>query len=109
MRKFVREHYAVSSNRLVQSADIESDYFVDFELLAKKEGGSSMPVGRYEHFVNDNDNDLKDLLNSTENKNTRKNTNWSVTTFNDWRSAWMKTPGNLIPDILAFSAGELNF
>lgn len=46
-------------------ADMESNYFVDFDLLAKKEGGSSMPVGRYEHFVNDND--LKDLLNSTEN------------------------------------------
>lgn len=40
-------------------ADMESNYFVDFDLLAKKEGGSSMPVGRYEHFVN--------LLNSTEN------------------------------------------
>lgn len=88
-------------------ADMESNYFVDFDLLAKKEGGSSMPVGRYEHFVNDND--LKDLLNSTENKNTRKNTNWSVTTFNDWRSARMMMTGDQIPDILAFSAEELNF
>lgn len=32
-------------------ADIELDYFVDFELLAKKEGGSSMPEGRYEHLL----------------------------------------------------------
>ena len=72
-------------------ADMESNYFVDFDLLAKKEGGSYMPVGRYEHFVNDND--LKDLLNSTENKNTRKNTNWSVTTFNDWRSARLTMTG----------------
>lgn len=47
-------------------ADMELDYFVDFDLLAKKEGGSNIPVGRYEHFVNDNN--LKYLLNSTENK-----------------------------------------
>ena len=56
----------------------------DFDLLAKekeianvaftgKEEGPKMPVGCYEHFVTDND--LRDLLNSTESKNTRKNTN----------------------------------
>lgn len=37
-----------------------------------------MPVGRCEHFVYNND--LKYLHISTENKNIRKNTNWSVTT-----------------------------
>ncbi|XP_061191715.1 uncharacterized protein LOC133199931 [Saccostrea echinata] len=83
--------------------DMELDYAVDFDLLAKKEEGSKMPVGRYDHFVNDSD--LKELLNSTESKNT----NWSVTTFNDWRSARMLTTGDQISDILSFSAEELNF
>ncbi|XP_061170897.1 zinc finger MYM-type protein 2-like [Saccostrea echinata] len=84
---------------------MELDYAVDFDLLAKKEGGSKMSVGRYDHFVNDID--LKELLNSTESKNTRKNTNWSVTTFHDWRSARMLTTGDQIPDILSSSAEEL--
>ncbi|XP_061188736.1 zinc finger MYM-type protein 3-like [Saccostrea echinata] len=87
--------------------DMELDYAFDFDLLAKKEGGSKMSVGRYGHFVNDSD--LKELFNSTESKNTRKNTNWSVTTFNDWRSARNLTTGDQIPDILSFSAEELNF
>lgn len=78
-------------------ADMELDYFVDFDLLAKKEGGSNIPVGRYEHFVNDSD--LKGLLNSTENKNTRNDTNSSVTTFNDWRSPRMTITGYQILEI----------
>lgn len=79
-------------------ADMEFDYEVDFDLLAKKEGESNIPVGRYEHFVNDSDS--KDLLNSTENKNTRKNTN----TFNDWRSARMTMTGNKFRIFCPFSA-----
>jgi hypothetical protein len=90
----------------------------DFDLLAKekeianvaftgKEEGPKMPVGCYEHFVTDND--LRDLLNSTESKNTRKNTDWSLTTFNDWRTSRMSATGDQIPDILSSSAEELNF
>lgn len=65
-----------------------------------------MPVGRCEHFVYNND--LKYLHISTENKNIRKNTNWSVTTLNDWHSVRMTMTADQIPDILA-SVEELNF
>lgn len=65
-----------------------------------------MPVGRCEQFVNNND--LKYLHISTENKNIRKNTNWSVTTLNDWHFARMTMTGDQIPDILA-SVEKLNF
>jgi hypothetical protein len=45
-----------------------------------------------------NDSDIENLLRSTESKNTRRNTNWSVTTFNDWRTVRMEKTGCAIPE-----------
>jgi hypothetical protein len=45
------------------------------------------------------DNDIENLLKSTESKNTRKNTSWSVKTFKEWRSARVYATGNPIPEL----------
>ena len=58
---------------------------------------SASSESRYGNFVADTD--IKNLIKSTESRNTRKNTNWSLTTFNDWRFARMNATGSVIPDI----------
>ncbi|CAC5393680.1 unnamed protein product [Mytilus coruscus] len=67
--------------------------------------------------VNCNDNsrysfvediDIDKLVKSTESRNTRKNTTWSVATFNDWRVARMKSNYCAIPELLQFTANDVN-
>ena len=50
-----------------------------------------------------NDSDIENLVRSTESKNTRRNTNWSVTTFNDWRTVRMEQTGCAISELATFS------
>ncbi|XP_061179442.1 uncharacterized protein LOC133188069 [Saccostrea echinata] len=45
------------------------------------------------------DDDMENLLKSTESKNTRKNTSWSVKTFKEWRSARIFGTGSEIPEL----------
>ena len=55
-----------------------------------------------------NDSDIENLIRSTESKNTRRNTNWSVTTFNDWRTVRMEQTGCAIPELATFSVVDVN-
>ena len=61
---------------------------------------------RYGTFVDDEK--ISELISSTESKNTRKNTNWALTTFNDWRQARMKETGCTIPELTEQTPSELN-
>ncbi|CAC5371590.1 unnamed protein product [Mytilus coruscus] len=62
--------------------------------------------GRYGNFVNDMDIGI--LVKSTESKNTRKNTNWSISSFNDWRSARIASTSCAIPELTRFTVGDIN-
>lgn len=45
------------------------------------------------------DSDIDNLIISTESKNTRKNTSWSVKTFKEWRSARIYSTGREFPEL----------
>ncbi|CAC5366607.1 unnamed protein product [Mytilus coruscus] len=62
--------------------------------------------GRYGNFVDDMD--IDNLVKSTESKNTRKNINWSISTFNDWRSARIASTSCAIPELTRFTVGDIN-
>ncbi|CAC5376001.1 unnamed protein product [Mytilus coruscus] len=48
------------------------------------------------------------LIKSTESKNTRKNTNWSIESFNDLRGERMMKTNCAIPELLNFTAMDIN-
>ena len=68
--------------------------------LGKAATESNATISRYTFS---NDSDIENLVHSTESKNTRRNTNWSVTTFNDWRTVRMEQTGCAIPELATFS------
>lgn len=65
----------------------------------------SLHTSRYS-FVDDAS--VGTLIKSTESKNKRKNTNWSIATFNDWRGERMMKTNCAIPELLNFTAMDIN-
>lgn len=43
--------------------------------------------------------EIEAIKKSFESKNTRKNTNWSISTFQEWRKYRMEITGTYIPDL----------
>ena len=74
--------------------------------VAMEDKPNSTTIGDRYEFVNDDK--IKELLASTESKNTRKNTKWAVSTFNDWRSTRIQATGDFIPEILDFEITDIN-
>ena len=57
-------------------------------------------------FVDDMEVDK--LVKSTESKNTRKNTNWSVATFEDWRGIRMHSTNCVVPELVNTTHLDIN-
>ena len=54
------------------------------------------------------DSMIEKLVHNTESKNTRRNTNWSVPTFNDWKAERMMHTDCSIPELEKFSVSDVN-
>ncbi|CAG2226667.1 unnamed protein product [Mytilus edulis] len=98
--------------------DFEMDDLPDFELTQVPLTADNI-IKELEKAVTENcsensrysvveDIDIDMLVKSTESRNTRKNTTWSVATFNDWRVARMKSNYCAIPELLQFTANDVN-
>ena len=93
--------------------DLQSDFeLADTEITAEnvieileKTVTKNCSESRYS-FIEDSD--IQTLVSTNESKNTRKNTNWSVSTFNDWRGAKMLATGCVIPDLASVTAADIN-
>ena len=90
----------LSANFELTDVPLTADNVIE-ELEKAVEGMSS----RYS-FVDDAS--VGNLIKSTESKNTRKNTNWSIGTFNDWRGHRMIQTGCVIPEFVKFTAMDIN-
>ena len=93
--------------------DLQSDFeLADTEITAEnvieilgKTVTKNCSESRYS-FIEDSD--IQTLVSTNESKNTRKNTNWNVSTFNDWRGARMLVTGCVIPDLASVTAADIN-
>ena len=95
--------------------DVTPDMSASFELtevpltadnvIAQLEKSLKTDNSRYS-FIDDEG--VGDLIRSTESKNTRKNTNWTVSTFNDWRNTRMQRTQCIIPELLNFTIADVN-
>ena len=68
-------------------------------------------VEKTARFATVSDKDLTPLIESQENKNTRKNTAWAVGVFRNWRNERNFRPHvqTLIPELTMMTAEQLNF
>ena len=93
--------------------DLQSDFeLADTEITAEnvieilaKTVTKNCSESRYS-FIEDSD--IQTPVSTNESKNTRKNTNWNVSTFNDWRGARMLVTGCVIPDLASVTAADIN-
>ncbi|CAG2185089.1 unnamed protein product [Mytilus edulis] len=98
--------------------DFEMDDLPDFELtqvpltadniIDEMEKTVTVICNENSRYLIVEDIDIDKLVKSTESRNTRKNTTWSVATFNDWRVARMKSNYCAIPELLQFTANDVN-
>ncbi|CAC5366649.1 unnamed protein product [Mytilus coruscus] len=52
--------------------------------------------------------EMDKTIDTPESKNTRKNTNWSIASFDDWRGERMMKTNCAIPELLNFTAMDIN-
>lgn len=87
----------------------DSEDVPNFSLLEEFEIGGNIKLENTLRFGPPlSEDDIDTIKQSFESKNTRKNTNWSMTTFQEWRKHRMEITGAFIPDLVEMNEIEMN-
>lgn len=87
----------------------DSEDVPNFSLLEEFEIGGNIKLENTLRFGPPlSEDDIDTIKQSFESKNTRKNTNWSITTFQEWRKHRMEITGAFIPDLVEMNEIEMN-
>ena len=87
----------------------DSEDVPNFSLLEEFEMGGNIKLENTQRFGPPlSEDDIDTIKQSFESKNTRKNTNWSMTTFQEWRKHRMEITGAFIPDLVEMNDIEMN-
>ena len=103
---------SLNEMNLTQTFDVckvDSEDVPNFSLLEEFEIGGNIKLENTQRFGPPlSEDDIDTIKQSFESKNTRKNTNWSMTTFQEWRKHRMEITGAFIPFLIEMNEINMN-